>query len=56
MLVNRLSRGLFVSEGMKDIDIHPAETLLSALFGKDGNLSLKFPTELSVRNRRSAKH
>lgn len=47
-LVNRLSRGLFVAEGLKDIDIHPAETLISAVMGRDGQVDLE-PGKLTFR-------
>ncbi len=42
-LIDKLARSLFVTEESKDIDIHPAETLLTALFGKAGSINVEFP-------------
>jgi hypothetical protein len=47
-LVDKLARSLFVTEDTKDMDIHPAETLLSALFGKAGGINLEFPGKLKM--------
>lgn len=48
-LIDKLARSLFISEETKDIDIHPAETLLSALFGKAGSINVEFPGKLTVQ-------
>jgi hypothetical protein len=47
-LTDRLSRNLFVSEESKDFDVHPAETLLSALFGKDGSVEVDLPRRVTM--------
>jgi hypothetical protein len=40
-LIDKLARSLFVTEETKDFDVHPAETLFSSLFGKDGKISIR---------------
>jgi hypothetical protein len=52
-LIDRLSRSLFVVEESRDVDIHPAETLLSAIFGKAGSLNIEFPTKLTMQRSES---
>jgi hypothetical protein len=47
-LIDKLARSLFVTEEMKDIDIHPAETLLTAMFGKAGSINVEFPGKFSM--------
>ncbi len=47
-LVERLSRSLFVADEGKGFDIHPAETLLSAVFGKSGKINFEFPGKLTM--------
>ena len=48
-LIDKLARSLFVTEEGKDIDIHPAETLLSSIFGKAGSINVEFPGKLNVQ-------
>ena len=48
-LIDKLARSLFVSEETKDMDIHPAETFLSALFGKAGSINVEFPGRLTMQ-------
>jgi hypothetical protein len=48
-LIDKLARGLFITEETKDMDIHPAETLLSALFGKTGSINVEFPGKLTMQ-------
>ena len=48
-LIDKLARSLFVSEETKDMDIHPAETFLSALFGKAGSINVEFPGKLTMQ-------
>lgn len=48
-LIDKLARSLFISEEVKDIDIHPAETLLSSLFGKAGSINVEFPGKLTMQ-------
>ena len=48
-LIDKLARSLFISEESKDIDIHPAETLLSDLFGKARSINVGFPGKLSMQ-------
>lgn len=47
-LIDKLARSLFISEETKDIDIHPAETLLSSFFGKAGSINVEFPSKLTM--------
>lgn len=47
-LIDKLARSLFVTEETQDIDIHPAETLLTAIFGKAGSINVEFPGKLTV--------
>lgn len=42
-LIDKLAKSLFVTDESKEIDIHPAETLLSAIFGKAGSMNVEFP-------------
>lgn len=47
-LIEKLARGLFVTEETKDIDIHPAETLFGAMFGHAGSISFEFPSKFRI--------
>ena len=47
-LIDKLARSLFVSEETKDIDIHPAETVLSAIFGKAGSINVELPGKMTI--------
>lgn len=47
-LIEKLARSLFVTEESKTIDIHPAETLLSAMFGKAGSINVEFPSKFRM--------
>ena len=47
-LIEKLARNLFVADESAVGDIHPAETLLSSIFGKDGSISVEFPRKLSM--------
>ncbi len=47
-LVNKLSRNLFNADEAKDTDIHPAETFLSAIFGKAGSINVEFPGKFTM--------
>lgn len=47
-LIDKLARSLFATEDSKDIDIHPAETLLSAVFGKSGSVDVELPSKITV--------
>src|SRR5262249_52895038 len=42
-LIDKLSRSLFATHDTESIDIHPVETLLSSVFGRDGSISIKVP-------------
>ncbi len=53
-LIDKLARSLFVTEETKDIDIHPAETLFSALLGKAGSINVEFPGKFTVQRSESA--
>jgi hypothetical protein len=54
-LIDKLSRSLFVADDGKEIDIHPAETLLSALFGRAGSVNFEIPgSKLVVQRSESA--
>ena len=48
-LIDKLARSLFLTEESRDIDIHPAETLLSAIFGKAGSVNVELPGKLSLQ-------
>jgi hypothetical protein len=48
-LVDKLARSLFITEKTKDMDIHPAETLLSAMFGKTGSINFEFPGKFKMQ-------
>ena len=48
-LIDKLARSLFVTEESKDMDVHPAETMLSALFGKAGTINMEFPGKLTMQ-------
>ena len=50
-LIEKLARSLFISEQSTEIDIHPAETLLSAIFGKAGSINVEFPGKLTMQRR-----
>jgi hypothetical protein len=52
-LIDKLARSLFVSEETKDIDIHPAETLLSAMFGTAGSINVEFPGKFRMERSES---
>lgn len=47
-LVEKLSRSLFITDETRDIDIHPAETILSSVFGKSGSVNLEFPAKIQM--------
>lgn len=47
-LIDKLSRSMFTTEDGKDIDIHPLETLLSSVLGKDGEINI-LPGKFSLR-------
>ncbi len=53
-LIDKLARSLFVTEESKDIDIHPAETLLTAMFGKAGSINVEFPGKFRMERSESA--
>lgn len=42
-LIDKLSRSLFVSDDSRTMDLHPAETILSAVFGKGGKVNVAVP-------------
>jgi hypothetical protein len=48
-LLDKLARSPFLWEETKDHDIHPAETLLSAVFGKAGRINVEFPGKLTMQ-------
>ncbi|HMP04093.1 MAG TPA: hypothetical protein PKD86_02970 [Gemmatales bacterium] len=48
-LMDKLAHRLFTSEDSKELDMHPAETFLSALFGKAGRINLEFPNRLEIQ-------
>ncbi len=47
-LIDRLSRNLFLVDENKELDIHPAETMLSSILGKSGHLKIDFPSNVSI--------
>jgi hypothetical protein len=53
-LIDKLARSLFVTDETKDIDIHPAETLFTALFGKAGGINVEFPGKFRMERSESA--
>lgn len=48
-LIDKLARNLFVMEETKSFDVHPAETLLSAIMGKAGSVNVELPGKFTLR-------
>jgi len=53
-LIDKLSRNLFTADDAKDTDIHPAETLLSAIFGNAGSINVEAPGKFTMHRSNAA--